>query len=104
MVMASSASPRMRECGMASAEAPTAGADLIWELDTLKDRRCRNAEAGKNGGVDKRLVALEFPGSAGGFIDAHDAPLRIDDPNRHATMREIKFDLDLETSGGFGGN
>src|SRR5271154_5109076 len=83
--MAISASSRMRECGTASAEAATAGLNLISGLDTLKDRRCWNAEAGK-GGVGERLAIPEELGASLDVEDSHSPFIRIDHPNRFASM------------------
>jgi len=59
MDIAISAISRMRECGTASAEAATDGLNLVSALDTLEDRRCWNAEAGKNYRVGERLIVKE---------------------------------------------
>src|ERR1700683_2804793 len=71
--MAMSASSRMRECGTASAEAATAGPNLVSGLDTLDDRRCWNVEARKDSRVGERLVALKSLPAAGGVEDLHNA-------------------------------
>ena len=83
--MAISASSRMRECGTASAEAATEAAGFVCGLDTLEDRRCRNAESGKHG-IDERLIALEPLRSASDVKDADDALLR-DRPPRPTCFR-----------------
>src|SRR5580700_11217419 len=59
MDIAISAISRIRECGTASADAATTGLNLVSGLDTLEDRRCWNAEAGKNGGIGEPLIDLE---------------------------------------------
>jgi hypothetical protein len=92
----------MREWGTASAEAATAGAELICGLDTVEDRRSGNAKAGKNVGINERFIVLEPSGSAGGVEDSNYAPPWIYYPDRHATVREIEFDLVLETRSCFG--
>jgi hypothetical protein len=98
--MAISASSRMRECGTASAEAATDGPNLVSGLDTLEDRRSWDAEAGQYGGISERVVALKFLGAACRVEDSYHAPLRIDDPDGFAAVREIKLDLILEARGG----
>src|ERR1700733_4847929 len=85
MDMAISASSRMRECGTASAEAATEGTDLVCGLDTLKNRRCGNAETGE-GGVDEQLAIPEELGASVDIEDSYGAFTRIDHPDRFASV------------------
>src|ERR1700733_5913740 len=104
MDIASSASSRMRECGTAIAEAETAGSSLACGLDTLENRRCGSAEAGKHGGVRERLGAKEDSRSASSILDANHALLRIYCPNGFASMGQVESDLSLEARGRFRGD
>src|ERR1700737_1086468 len=97
MDMASSASSRMRECGTATAEAATAGPILACGLDTLENRRCGDAEAGKDVRINEHLIGLKPLGSAGGVEDPNRALLRVCDPHGLCAVREIKNCLVLET-------
>jgi hypothetical protein len=78
--MAISASSRMRECGTASAEAATDGANLAMGLDTFENRRCGNAEAGENFGINERLIVTEPCPFTKGIFDANQPLLWIDCP------------------------
>ena len=94
----------MRECGIASAEAATAGPNLVSGLDTLEDRRSGNAEAGENGGIDEGLIMLKPLRAATSVENAHDPLLRIDHPNGLASVGKIEFDFVLETRRRFRGD
>src|ERR1700722_2528461 len=89
--MAISANSRMRECGTASAEAATEGANLAVGLDTFENGRCGNAESGKNHGIDKRLVPTKFLRSVH-RIDKNGSPLGINYPDGFAATGQVEFD------------